>query len=163
MERTLYDLALSLTSLGEQLARGCSARFCLAVQGQPCSMTSQAVHEAYRIGSEAIRNAFRHSLPTSVDVQLAFSHDRVRLLIVRDDGIGIDESALRAGSLPGHWGLQGTRERAQSIGGVFEVRSRPGAGTEIELLIPKAIAYRRGTIRSRWLLRGRSVALTGVV
>ena len=97
-------------------------------------MTSQAVHEAYRIGSEAIRNAFRHSLPTSVDVQLAFSHDRVRLLIVRDDGIGIDESALRAGSLPGHWGLQGTRERAQSIGGVFEVRNRPGAGTEIELL-----------------------------
>ena len=133
MERTLYDLALSLTSLGEQLARGCSARFCLAVQGQPCSMTSQAVHEAYRIGCEAIRNAFRHSLPTPVDVQLSFSDDRVRLQ-VRDAGIGIDESALRAGSLPGHWGLQGMRARAQSIGAVFEVRNRPDAGTEIELL-----------------------------
>jgi nitrate/nitrite-specific signal transduction histidine kinase len=41
----------------------------------------------------------------------------------------------------GHWGLQGMRERAQQIGAHLDIWSQAGAGTEIELRIPGAIAY----------------------
>jgi signal transduction histidine kinase len=40
-----------------------------------------------------------------------------------------------------HWGLQGMRERAKLSGGKLSIRSRPGAGTEVELLIPGKLAY----------------------
>jgi signal transduction histidine kinase len=42
---------------------------------------------------------------------------------------------------PGHFGLPGMRERASIVKGRFEVRSAPGAGTEIEVSVPAAIAY----------------------
>jgi signal transduction histidine kinase len=34
------------------------------------------------------------------------------------------------------------RERAEQIGATFRVLSRPGAGTEIELVVPARIAFR---------------------
>jgi hypothetical protein len=48
---------------------------------------------------------------------------------------------LRQGRRPGHWGLPGMRERAESIGAVMELWSEHGAGTEIELGIPGKTAY----------------------
>jgi len=41
----------------------------------------------------------------------------------------------------GHWGLPGIRERAQRIGSRLEFWSETGAGTEVELTVPAAIAY----------------------
>ncbi len=54
----------------------------------------------------------------------------------------------------GHFGPPGMRERAAVVKGRFEVRSAAGAGTEIELRVPAAIAYaHRPSPWSR--LRGR--------
>ena len=53
----------------------------------------------------------------------------------------------------GHWGLAGMRERAETMGAGFKLRSRIGAGTEVELTIPSALAFEdelNGPI-SRWL------------
>jgi signal transduction histidine kinase len=41
----------------------------------------------------------------------------------------------------GHFGLNGMRERAETIGGSLDVWSKPGFGTEIAVNIPAAIAY----------------------
>ncbi|MBV8834012.1 MAG: hypothetical protein JO108_32835, partial [Acidobacteriaceae bacterium] len=69
--------------------------------------------------------------------------DRAFRLRVRDDGKGIDPNVLQAGGRTGHWGLTGMRERAHAIGGQLEIWSNPGAGTEVELCIPAAVAYAR--------------------
>ena len=53
---------------------------------------------------------------------------------------------MKAGGREGHWGLQGMRERAKKIGARLDFWSEAGAGTEVELSIPSAIAY--GTARS---------------
>jgi hypothetical protein len=46
------------------------------------------------------------------------------------------------------------RERAKSFGGKLEVWSEHGAGTEIELSVPGAIAYGKSEPRRRfWLWR----------
>ena len=60
--------------------------------------------------------------------------------IVRDDGIGIDEALAHSGRA-GHWGLAGMRERAQKVGGKFNIRTGPGKGTEIELTIAAQLAF----------------------
>jgi len=65
---------------------------------------------------------------------------------VRDDGKGIDATVLNSGGRAGHHGLPGMHERARLAGGSLAVWSKPGAGTEIELTIPGAIAYRKVTL-----------------
>ncbi|HEY9403392.1 MAG TPA: hypothetical protein VIQ24_12075, partial [Pyrinomonadaceae bacterium] len=59
------------------------------------------------------------------------------------------------GGRPGHWGMQGMRERAQKIGAQLKVWSRPETGTEVELIIPGATAYQaaRDKSKRRWLHR----------
>jgi signal transduction histidine kinase len=62
-------------------------------------------------------------------------------LLVRDNGLGIDQQVLRSGR-DGHWGISGMRERAERIGGKLKVWSRPADGTEVELSVPGHVAFR---------------------
>jgi signal transduction histidine kinase len=106
--------------------------------------------EVYRIGREALVNAFRHSHAKNIEVELEYTPARLRVL-VRDDGCGIDPQVLKSGR-EGHWGLVGMRERAEQIGAKLSVWSRATAGTEIELSVPGNIAF---PVASRnWLRRG---------
>jgi|HubBroStandDraft_1064217.scaffolds.fasta_scaffold538555_1 hypothetical protein len=46
---------------------------------------------------------------------------------------------------PGHFGLQGMRERAARIAGKLTVLSSAATGTEIKLVVPGGITYRKQT------------------
>jgi signal transduction histidine kinase/streptogramin lyase len=102
--------------------------------------------EVYRIGREALANAFLHAKAKSIEVELEYGERYLRIL-VRDDGCGIDPQVLQAGR-GGHWGLPGMRERSEGIGASLKLRSRVGAGTEIELIVPSGIAF-EGQSRGR--------------
>jgi signal transduction histidine kinase len=52
---------------------------------------------------------------------------------VRDDGRGFDPALTGA---VGHWGLMGMRERAAAIGARLTVKSAPGRGTDVLLVVP---------------------------
>ena len=94
-------------------------------------------------------NAFRHAQARKVEVELDYSASQLRVL-VRDDGRGIDPEVLASGR-DGHWGLSGMRERAERIGAQLKLWSREGAGTEVELSVPGAIAFQlEGTGRRMW-------------
>ena len=71
-------------------------------------------------------------------------------LSVHDDGQGIDEETIDRRQKPGHFGLRGMMERATAVNGTFDVRSARGAGTDIELRVPGAIAYGKAARRSWW-------------
>jgi signal transduction histidine kinase len=73
----------------------------------------------------------------------------VLVLGVRDNGIGIDPEIFERGGRQGHFGLAGMRERAQQVHAEFDVSSRPGSGTEIQLRVPGRLAY---ADRPRWRL-----------
>ena len=77
-----------------------------------------------------------------IEADVRFDKKMLRLR-VRDDGVGMLSSVSRDGR-DGHWGLAGMRERARNIGAHFELWSEVGAGTEIEIIIAAAIAYRNG-------------------
>jgi signal transduction histidine kinase/ligand-binding sensor domain-containing protein len=149
---TLGDLAKSLAAAGDELSQGRSTALRTVVEGQPRQLVARVKHEAYSIGREALINAFRHAEAGSIEVQLLYTDEDFSLR-VRDDGTGIEPTALEAGSRPGHWGLQGMRERAQQIGAQLTVWSGAKAGTEIELKIPAAVAYGPGARSGAWWRR----------
>src|SRR5271167_2069690 len=98
--------------------------------------------EIGRIARELLRNAFRHADAHEIEVEIRYENDVFRLL-VRDDGKGMDPKILKDGGRAGHWGLPGVQERAHGIGARLEFWSEAGAGTEIRLTLPAAIAYER--------------------
>lgn len=85
---------------------------------------------AFRVAQEALHNALRHSGAPEVRVALTRTPRRMTLTVA-DEGTGFDPELASDGL-----GLASMRERAASAGGTLRVRSAPGTGTEIKLVIP---------------------------
>jgi signal transduction histidine kinase len=95
----------------------------------------------YRIVQEALNNVVKHAGASMVRVSLDFSTERIRLSVA-DDGVGFDVGAQAGGLVAQvgngrHMGLVGMRERAAELGGSMELRSAPGGGTEVIVVVPK--------------------------
>jgi signal transduction histidine kinase/streptogramin lyase len=139
------DLEGLLTAIGPELAasQGAnldSANFRVTVEGERQALSPILQDEVYRIARELLRNAFQHARARQIEVEIRYD-DRVLRLRIRDDGKGIDAKVLQQGGRAGHWGLPGIRERVKQIGGRLDFWSEAGAGTEIELTVPAAVAY----------------------
>lgn len=153
------DLTELLNAVGRELgsapnANGRSPSFRVVVEGKPQTISMPSLDEAYRIAREAIRNAFLHARASHIEVEVHYDKDQLRLR-VRDDGRGIDPNIVAAGGRSGHWGIPGILERAKRIGSRLEFWSEEGAGTEVELVLPAAIAYEKGRNGHRFrLFRG---------
>jgi signal transduction histidine kinase len=107
-------------------------------EGKPLSPATK--NEICRIAFEILRNAFRHSHAHRIEAEIRYDAHVLRLRI-RDDGQGIDPKVLKEGGKPGHWGLRGLGERAERIGARLDFWSQAGAGTEVQLSVPAAVAY----------------------
>jgi signal transduction histidine kinase len=86
--------------------------------------------DAYRVVQEAVGNAARHGNGGHVWIDAEVSDATVRI-IVGDDGAGFDRGVTPIGL-----GIAGMQERTAILMGQLEVKSEPGAGTTVELLIP---------------------------
>ena len=92
-----------------------------------------------------------------VEAEIRYDEHAFRLRI-RDDGKGIEPEVLKEGKRAGHWGLPGVQEREQCIGAKLDVWSEAGAGTEVQLTVPAALAYEtsRDTARFGLFRRAKS-------
>ena len=86
----------------------------------------------YRVAQEALTNVARHAEATTVELRVARLRAEGIVLTVRDDGRGMPEGAATSSH-----GIRGMRERAMLVGATLAIDSRPGAGTVIELSIPR--------------------------
>jgi signal transduction histidine kinase len=141
------DLAELLTATGQELASFEGPNrdgpvFRLIVEGQRRRLSPIIQEEVYWIARELLRNAFRHASAHRIEAEIRYE-DRLFRLRVRDDGKGMDSKMLEAGGRAGHWGLPGVRERAQKLGARLDFWSEAGAGTEVQLTVPAAVAYER--------------------
>jgi signal transduction histidine kinase len=85
----------------------------------------------YRVLQEALTNVARHARAAEVFVTL--KADKIHaMLAVRDEGAGFNPDALDGT----RFGLVGMRERAELLGGTFDLRSQPGVGTAVSVAIP---------------------------
>jgi PAS domain S-box-containing protein len=89
----------------------------------------------FRIYQEALHNVLRHSKADAVTVRFRLGAKRA-LLEIQDNGAGFD--------LPNHWiklarqghlGLIGAMERSRDIGGRMRIKTAPGQGTAIQVVV----------------------------
>lgn len=92
----------------------------------------------YRLLQEALNNATRYSGVTRYTVRLR-GEPQGLWLEVRDEGRGFAPEFYLANPSPEamrHFGLRGMRDRAELLGGRFEIESAPGQGTSIRVWLP---------------------------
>ena len=133
------DLGQAFSRIPQELGIEVQIDFRVIVLGSPRKLHPVIRDEVYRIGREALVNAFRHSRATRIEVELEYAARRFRI-VVSDNGCGIDPQVLHS-AREGHWGLRGIRERAERVGGRLNVWSRAAAGTEVEMSLPSSIAF----------------------
>jgi signal transduction histidine kinase/ligand-binding sensor domain-containing protein len=132
------DLISSLSQIPRELGKQ-PASFRVVVEGVPLPLRPTIRDEVYRIGREALMNAFQHSGARNIDLHLEYGTNQFRIVIY-DNGCGIDPQLLESGRYAQR-GLRTMRERTERIGGKLRILSRTGGGTEIELRIPRDIAF----------------------
>jgi len=114
----------------ESLARGIPG-VAITVKIDPCRLASHVETALYRIAQEALQNIVKHSAATTASIELRKTESQLRLLI-SDNGEGFD---LSARPLAEHFGLTGIAERAELVGGSLELRSAPGRGTVVDVVL----------------------------
>lgn len=108
----------------------------LVVTGSARRLDGPTELALFRIGQESLRNVEKHANASSAAVELDFGDSEVRLSVT-DDGAGFSapktvSDLARMGKL----GVLGMKERAELVGGRFELRSTPGKGTQITVSSP---------------------------
>ena len=132
------DLAAGLRRATEECVIDSSVAVKFSATGGRREMHPVARDEIYRIGYEAIRNAFEHSSATELQVDLNYAQDLT--LGVKDNGTGIEPAVIDQGK-EGHFGIQGMRERAERIGSKLTIASAPNSGTEMTLIVPGKVIF----------------------
>ncbi len=107
----------------------------------PLRIPPSAELQLLRIVQEALANVRRHSHASMAWVRLLSTPRSVELTI-QDNGDGFlsssnGESAAEAGE-QGHHGIDGMRERAESLGATLNITSEEGQGTLLHLVLPRS-------------------------
>lgn len=94
---------------------------------------SPAITEAlWRVIQEALMNVEKHAAARSVQIDLGVQPEGVTLQVA-DDGLGLP---LDYTHRPGHYGLQGMRERLEGLGGTLNLKKNGQVGTLVEAHLP---------------------------
>jgi signal transduction histidine kinase len=110
----------------------------LRVVGAPRRLPAAHELALYRIAQEALHNVRQHAEARRAQLELVFEATGVRLM-VSDDGKGFAPEPPPpngAQERQAHLGLMSMKERAQSIGGTFTLKSNVGHGTTIVVNVP---------------------------
>src|SRR5204863_8785728 len=86
--------------------------------------------EVFRIVQEGLANVRKHANATRAEVTIGQRPFGERFVTISDDGDGFDGEEAPAGQ-----GLKNIRARAESIEGGFSLRSAPGRGTALEVVL----------------------------
>jgi two-component system, NarL family, sensor kinase len=101
------------------------------IEGAVYALPTEVENNLLRMGQEALTNAIKHANADEIRVELVYDRDQV-CLCVRDNGQGFG-----VGNIPASegFGLLGMSERAERIGAQLTIKSQPGQGTEIVVVV----------------------------
>jgi signal transduction histidine kinase len=137
------DLASALRAAAHRWTAASKASVAVRVDELKEKLPGEVGQNLLRIAQEAVANALKHAKARNISVELEWLNHTLRLR-VKDDGAGFEPSVAPS-ILAGHYGILGMRERAERLGGTFDLESGPGSGTLVEVTVP----FGNGTLRTR--------------
>jgi PAS domain S-box-containing protein len=125
-----YGLLAALRWHGDRFAS--RTEIAITVQGEEPDprLGIDAEIVLFRIAQEALINIAKHAKAKKVTVKYNAWDGKI-YLVITDDGIGFNIAAMSESVQHSGWGMVMMSERAQSIGGLLDIKSRPGGGTQI--------------------------------
>jgi len=129
-ETAYSDLLTSLHQLAERM--GCNTDVPISVnfEGSPYTLNPEVGVHLFRMVQESVNNALRHARPTTIQISLSYSTQKVSLCI-QDDGYGFDLEQPTNG-----FGLKGMQQRADLLNAQLRIDSQIGIGTEVYITAP---------------------------
>jgi signal transduction histidine kinase len=140
LSMTLTNSRLDNTDLSELLLQECERvndtgackATLVATESIPMNITVKSF--LLRTIQEFIQNSLKHSGCRQINIQLKRDNDGLRLTAC-DDGLGFDINTVQGRGI----GLNNMRRRIQLLGGLFNLQSGPGKGTELQIIIPELL------------------------
>ncbi len=102
-------------------------------RGSAAALSPSVEVQLTRIVQEALTNVKKHAPGAQVWLSVE-ANSRQVTVVIRDDGPGFELARVPSS---GRFGLQTMKERAEGAGGSLTIRSRPGAGTRLEVTVPQ--------------------------
>jgi PAS domain S-box-containing protein len=127
-----FGLIPALNQLFEQFQNSTSVEFKIKLIEPSKRLSSRAEVAIYRIIQEAINNAVRHGQSSIIWIHFEEKGANTEL-IIRDNGGGFNTGNHEIGH-----GIKNMQERAETIGGQFEMSSVERRGTVVKAVIPNA-------------------------
>ncbi len=127
-----FGLVKAIEAMVAKITASSGLRVTLDIDGLDAALPTEARLDLYRVVQEALNNIIKHSGASEVRITAEGSEKTLHLCI-EDNGCGFDSTRLQRGS---GFGLTSIRQRMKTLRGEIRLRSTPGRGTTIELIIP---------------------------
>ena len=125
----LHDALQDL--LGDWRMRHPDTSLTLSLNGALDGFDDDFATAVYRILQEAVNNALRHAQASRIDVNVHLSTTSLHLDVI-DNGVGLIDQFHP----PGHFGVLGMRERAEALGGSFNLVQIEPSGVRVCVVLP---------------------------
>src|SRR4029077_4270091 len=123
------SLCMALDDLIKRMTNGSGLQGEFHLEGDEPTMPAKWEEGLLRIAQESLTNTIKHAKAKNFRVTLTCGEKEIQFRLV-DDGVGFDLHAEQEG-----FGLLGMKERVDQMGGQFILRSMPGQGTEIQIIL----------------------------
>jgi signal transduction histidine kinase len=127
------QLCDALQLLAGNFWRDCAIKCSFCLSGRTYKLSETAENELYRVAQEALCNVRKHSGARSVSILLRYRPGGV-LLAIKDNGYGFVAKKPQIDRQG--FGMLAMSDRALRLGGRVLIKSRAGAGTEVNMTIP---------------------------
>jgi PAS domain S-box-containing protein len=125
------DLFSALKHLITQMQSSTDIHITCEISGTAYALSPDVENHLLRIGQEALTNAIKYAHATEIRVELVCEKTQC-FLRVKDDGVGF---AVEQKSSGRGFGLLGMSERVEQMGGELMIKSQPGQGTEVVVIV----------------------------
>lgn len=136
MPSALIRLGL-VAALREQVAkinRAGKIAVKLEIAGMETRLDEAVEITLYRVVQEVMNNAIKHSNAKEIVVSINRANGKLEVGI-KDDGVGLDLQLIKRST---GIGWQNIYSRVELINGIIDMNSSPGAGTNVQVLVPAA-------------------------
>ena len=129
--RSLQDatLCMALDDLLKRMTNGGGLQAEFHLEGDEPTMPAEWEEGLLRVAQESLTNTIKHAKARNFRATLLVGPQEIQFRLV-DDGSGFDLHTEHEG-----FGLLGMKERVDQMGGQFILRSMPGQGTEIQIIL----------------------------